>query len=148
MLLLPGVSFEEISSVLSFWVVPGVSPKCRTLPLCCLEYLVLVGPAAVRPGVCRQPTWGHRQTGVYLIFPSPRDRTHCGVVWPLPGLLAHCQACGAALMGSGILARVDPQGAQGWEGQAQLALLSVVPWGRGPAAPGGRHLLCGPLVYA
>ena len=38
---------------------------------------------------------------MYLIFPSPRGRTHCGVVWPLSGLLAHCQACGAASMGSG-----------------------------------------------
>ena len=45
--------------------------------------------------------WGHSQTGVYLIFPSPRGRTHCGVAWPLSGLLAHCQACGAASMGSG-----------------------------------------------
>ena len=24
---------------------------------------------------------------MYLIFPSPRGRTHCGVVWPLSGLL-------------------------------------------------------------
>ena len=35
--------------------------------------------------------WGHSQTGVYLIFPSPRGRIHCGVapVWAtctLPGL--------------------------------------------------------------
>ena len=34
-------------------------------------------------------------------FSSCRGRTHCGVVWSLSGLLAHCQACGAALMGSG-----------------------------------------------
>ena len=61
---------------------------------------------------------GHSQTGVYLTFPFPRVRTHCGVVWPLFGLLAHCHACGADLMGSGVLARVDPQVAQGWEGQA------------------------------
>ena len=38
------------------------------------------------------------------------------------GLLAHCQACGATLMGSGILARVDLQGEQGREGHAQLTL--------------------------
>ena len=38
---------------------------------------------------------------MYLIFPSPRGRTHCGVVWLLSGLLPHCQACGAASMGSG-----------------------------------------------
>ena len=30
-----------------------------------------------------------------------RSRTHCGEVWPLSGLLPHCQACGAASMGSG-----------------------------------------------
>ena len=42
-------------------------------------------------------------------------------------------------MGSGILAGVDLQGAQGQEGQAYLALPSVVPCGRGPAAPGGRQ---------
>ena len=45
--------------------------------------------------------WGHCQTGVYFIFPSPRGRTHYGVVWPLSGLLTHFQACGAASMGSG-----------------------------------------------
>ena len=33
------------------------------------------------------------------------------------GLLAHCQARGAALMGSGVLAGVNLQGAQGQEGQ-------------------------------
>ena len=73
--------------------------------------------------------WGHSQTGVYPIFPSPRGWTHCGMLWPLSGLLAPCQACGAASMGSGILARVDPQGAQGWEGQAQLALPRWFPAG-------------------
>ena len=51
---------------------------------------------------CLSPaTPGAIQTGVYFIFPSPRGRTHCGVVFPLSGLLPHCQACGAALMGSG-----------------------------------------------
>ena len=53
--------------------------------------------------------------------------------------IAHCQACGAALMGSGVLAAVDLQGAQGWEGQAQLALPWVVPCGRGPVSQGGRQ---------
>ena len=43
-----------------------------------------------------------------------------------------------AWMGSGILPGVDPQGAQGWEGQAQLTLPLVVQFGRGPAALGGR----------
>ena len=41
------------------------------------------------------------QTVVYLIFSSPRGRTHLGVGWPLSGLLVHCVACGAASMGSG-----------------------------------------------
>ena len=52
---------------------------------------------------CLSPAhcWGHSQAGVYLFFLFPRGMTHCGVVWPLSGLLAHCQACGAALMGSG-----------------------------------------------
>ena len=62
------------------------------------------------------------------------------MVWPLSGLLAHCQAYGAALMGSGVLARVDLQGAQGWEGQTQLALPLVVRLGRGPVALGGRQI--------
>ena len=56
----------------------------------------------------------------------------------LCGLLAHCQAYGAASVGSGILAGVDPQGAQGWEGQAQLALPLVVRCGRGAVVLGGR----------
>ena len=60
------------------------------------------------------------------------------MVWPLSGLLAHCQAYGAALTVSGVLAGVDRQGAQGQEGQAQLALLFMVLCWRGPAAPGGR----------
>ena len=90
---------------------------------------------------CLSPAhrWGHSQAGVYLIFPCPRGRTHCGVVWSLSGLLAHCQACGAASVGSGVLDGVDPQGAQGRKGQARLALPLVVPCGRGPAAPGGRQ---------
>ena len=68
-----------------------------------------------------------------------QDRTHCGVVWPLSGLLAHCQAYGVAWMGSGVLPGVDLQGAQGPEGQAQLALLMVVSCRRGPVALGGRQ---------
>ena len=61
------------------------------------------------------------------------------MVWPLSGLLAHCQARGAASMGSGVLAGVDPQGAQGREGQAQLALSKVVFCKRRPLALGGRQ---------
>ena len=63
------------------------------------------------------------------------------MVWPLSGLLEHFQACGAASMGSGVLAGVDLQGAQGREGQTQFALPLVVCFGWGPAAlaPGGRQ---------
>ena len=39
--------------------------------------------------------------------------------------------------GSGILAGVDRQGAQGREGQVQLAFPSEIRFRRGPAAPGG-----------
>ena len=78
------------------------------------------------------PRWGHSQIGVYLILPSPRGRTHCGLVLPLSGLLAHCQACGAALMGSGVLAGVDLQGARGWEGQTQLTFAFGGPLWEGP----------------
>ena len=60
------------------------------------------------------------------------------MVWPLFGLLAHRQACGASVMGLGVLAGVDPPGSQGQEGQTQLTLPLVVHFGRGPEAPGGR----------
>ena len=104
-----------------------------------LSRVTCVGGLGCSHTQCLPPAhhWGHSQTGVYLIFPTPRVRTHCGVVWPLSGLLAHCQACGAALMGSGVLAGVDPQGAQGQEGQAWLTLSLAAPCGRGPSAPGG-----------
>ena len=59
------------------------------------------------------------------------------MVWPLSGLLAHCQACGN--LGSGVLVQVDPQGAQGQEGQTQLTLHLVVRFGMGPVAAGGSH---------
>ena len=42
-------------------------------------------------------------------------------------------------MESGVFTGVDPQGAQGQEGQTQRALPSVVRLGRGPEAPGGRQ---------
>ena len=98
---------------------------------------MLLGRAQSDPMCAPSPPLGP-QTGVYIIFLSPRGRTHCGVVGRLSGLLAHCQACGAALMGSGILAGVDLQGAQGQEGQTQLAFPSVVHFGCS-GAPGGRQ---------
>ena len=63
------------------------------------------------------PLLGHSQTGVCLLFPSPRGGIHCGVVWPL---WATCTLPGLWCWGSSVLARVDRQGAQGREGQAQL----------------------------
>ena len=51
-----------------------------------------------------------------------------GYLHTLPGLWC---------WGSGVLAGVDRQGAQGREGQAQLTSPSVIRFGRGPAAPGG-----------
>ena len=42
-------------------------------------------------------------------------------------------------MESGVFTGVDPQGAQGQEGQTQRALPSVVRLGRGPEAQGGRQ---------
>ena len=70
--------------------------------------------------------WGHIQNCVYFIFPSPRGRTHCGVLWPLFGQFAHCRVCGAASLGSG-------QGCISWGGstrctgvgRADLALLAI-----------------------
>ena len=50
---------------------------------------------------------------------------------------ATCTLPGLWCWGSGVLAGVDRQGAQGWEGQAQLAYPSVICFRRGPAAWGG-----------
>ena len=103
---------------------------------------MLVGGAIVRPDVCPQPTAG---ATVRLV---------CTLSSPLPGAGLTVEWCGPCLgclhtarlvvllrwdLANGVLARVDLQGAQGREGQAQLALLLVVPCGRGPAAPGGRQ---------
>ena len=88
----------------------------RVLLLCCLEYLALVGEAAVRPNVCPQPIAGATVRLVCtLSSPLPGAGLtveSCG----LSGLLAHCQACGADSMASGVLVGVDLQGAQGQEG--------------------------------
>ena len=95
-----------------------------------------MGGAAVRPDVCPQPSTGASQTGVCLVFPSPRDGIHSGVAWPV---WATCTLPRLWCWGSGVLAGVDWQGAQGREGQAQLAFPSEICFGRGPAAPGGSH---------
>ena len=95
---------------------------------------MLVGGAAVRPDVCPQPTAG-ATVRLVCIFSSPsRGGIHCGVVWPL---WATCTLPGLWCWGSGILAGVDRQGAQGQEGLAQLAFPSEIRFGRVPAALGG-----------
>ena len=79
---------------------------------------MLVNRAAVRPDVCPQATAGSTVRLVCtLSSPLPGVGHNSGVVWPLSGLLAHCQSCGTASVGSGILAGVDLQGAQGQEGR-------------------------------
>ena len=60
----------------------------------------------------------------YLPLSQGQDSLWSGVA--PSGLLAHCQPCGGASMGSGVLAGVDWQDAQGREGQTQLTLPSVV----------------------
>ena len=78
----------------------------------------------------------HSQTGVCLLLPSPKGGIHCGAAWPL---WATCTLPGLWCWGSGILAGVDPQGAQGRRVQAQLAFPSEIQirFGRGPVAPEG-----------
>ena len=56
------------------------------------------------------------------------------MAWPLS---ATCTLPDLWCWGPGVLAGVDRQGAQGWEGKAQLAYPSVICFGRGPEAPGG-----------
>ena len=76
--------------------------------------------------------WGHSQTGVYLIFPSPKGRTHRGVMWPLSGLW--CQACGAASMGCGQ-GRISQGGSARCTGAGRAGLASFaigVPLQEGP----------------
>ena len=99
---------------------------------------MLVGGATVRPDVCSKPTTGATVRLVCtLSSPLPGAGLTvewCGPVWAtctLPGLWC-------CFYGIWHINGVDPQGAQGWEGQAQLALPSVVRCGRGPVAPRGR----------
>ena len=111
---LPGVSFEENSSVLSVWVVPAVAPNCRALSLCCLEKLVLVGGAAVGPDVCPQLTTG---AGVRLVCTISSFLPGAGltVKWGGPCLgYLHTARLVVLIqwdLAMGILARVDLQGA-------------------------------------
>ena len=65
--------------------------------------------------------WGHSQTGVCLLFPSPRGGIHCGVAWPI---WATCTLPGLWCWGSGVLAGVGRQGARG-AGGAGLARFSL-----------------------
>ena len=81
---------------------PCGSSKLQVTPPV-LSGVTCVGGRGCSQTRCLPPgnRWGHSQTGVSLIFPSPRSRTHCGLVWPLAGLHGHCQTCGATTMGSG-----------------------------------------------
>ena len=90
----------------------GCSKLQSTSPV--LSGVTCVGGRGRSQTQCLPPAhcWGHSQTGVYPTFPSPRVRTQYGVVWPLSGLLSRCQACGAALMGSGVLVRVEGRSAR------------------------------------
>ena len=82
---------------------------------------MLVGGAAVRPDVGPQSSAG------------AKVRLVCTLSSPLPGVGLTIQWCGLCLgclytarlvvllrwdLAKGVLTRVDPQGAQGWEGQA------------------------------
>ena len=84
------------------------------------------------------PLLGPQSDWCVAYLPLSQGQTHCRVVWPLSGLLAHFQVF-AASVGSGVLAGVDLLGAQGWEGPPQLALSLVVHCGRAPAEPGERQ---------
>ena len=102
-----------------------------------LSRVTCVGGWGCSQTQCLSPAhcWGHSQTGVYLIFPSSRGRTHSGVVWPLSELLAHCQACGAASMGScqGCISR---GGSSSCTGGRRGRLSSLCSWW----SPGGGAL--------
>ena len=100
----------------------------------------MVGGAAVIPDVCPQPTAGATvRLGCAFYSPLLGGRIHCGVVWPI---WATCTLPGLWCWGSGVLAGVDQQGAQGREGQAQLTYPLVICFGRGPVAPGGSQTRC------
>ena len=103
-----------------------------------LSGVTFVGGRGCSQTPCLPPAhrWGHSQTGVYLIISSLRGRTHCGVLWPLSGLLALCQACGAALTGSGILARVDPQRCTGARETGLAHFAAGGPLREGPCSTG------------
>ena len=111
-----GEDLQGTSPVL--WCITGVGGRGRSQTWC-------LPPAH---------HWGHSQTGVCLLFPSSQGGIHCGVAWPI---WATCTLPRLWCWGSGVLAGVDRHGAQGREGQAQLAFPWEVCFGRGPVAPGG-----------
>ena len=92
------------------------------------------GQAAVRPAVCPQPTAG-ATVRLVCAFSAPfLGGIHFGVAWTV---WATCTLPDLWCWGSGVLAGVDRQGAQGRECQAQLAFPSEICFRRGPEAPGG-----------
>ena len=77
-----------------------------------LSWITCVGGWGRSQTWCLPPAhrWGRSQTGGCLLFPSPRGRIHCGVVWPV---WATCTLPGLWCWGSGVLAGVGRQGARG-----------------------------------
>ena len=119
----------------------GCSKLQSTSPV--LSGVTCVGGRGRSQTQCLPPAhcWGHSQTGVYPTFPSPRVRTQYGVVWPLCGLLAHCQACGGTSMGSGQGHISQGRSAMcTGTGGAGLALFAIRgPLCEGPCSTGGKQ---------
>ena len=91
-----------------------------------------MGGAAVRPDVCPQPTTG-ATVRLVCTFSSPLlgDSPWGGMV-----CLGYCTLPGLWCWGSGILAGVDRQVAQGRERVAQLTFPLEIRFRRGLVAPG------------
>lgn len=77
----------------------AITLKCRVLSLYLpFEKLLLVGGACSQTLCLPQHTAGATDGLVcVVIFLSPQDRNHFGVVLSLLGLLEHSQVCGTAL---------------------------------------------------
>ena len=138
-MLLPGVSFEENSSISSFWIVLEWRRNAKLFPCAVWSNLCWwSGPqsdlmSAPSPLLGPQSDW----CVPYLPLSQGQDSLWSGVapVWvtcTLPGLWC-------CFYGIWCLAGVDLQGAQGPEGQFQLSLPLVV---RGALRhwEGGRHI--------
>ena len=96
---------------------------------------MLVDGAAVRPDVFPQPTAG---ATVRLVCDFSSPLLGVGFTLGCVASLGYLHTARLVVLGSGVLAGVDRQGAQGREGQAQLAFPWEICFGRGPVAPGVR----------